>query len=400
MNWPMVPLGELITDTQYGTSTKSNEAGKGQPVLRMNNITPEGRFDTSSLKWVELPKEERERLTLERGDLLFNRTNSRELVGKTGVWDGPDGYTFAGYLVRVRLKNDRVLAGWVSAYLNSPHGKASLFHMAKPSVNMANISATDLLRLDVPVAPMEHQRQSIERLARADAIRRKRKEAIGLTDDLLRATFLKMFGDPVTNPKGWNVVALAEAFSEDPRIGTLVSAEESGDFPVVRVGEVGDYDIALSRSGRVSLSAAEAERFMLKQGDVVLARAIGSEDHLGKASVLQSHHEPVAFDSHVMRLRFRDDLLDPYFFVQWLRSPGGRARFMREAGRTAVQFNVNGKQIARVLIPLPPMREQRVFRSFFDHLRRVRASSQAIAVNSDTLFSSLVHRVFVGPSAS
>ena len=165
-----------LADTQYGTSSKASEETRGKPVLRMNNITYEGRFDTTDLKWVELSDGESEKLTLRRGDLLFNRTNSRALVGKTGVWQGPDGYTFAGYLVRVRLRQDRVLPRWVSAFMNSPRGKTALFHMAKPSINMANISASDLLRLRVPVPPIEHQRSTITILDKAEAIRCKRRE--------------------------------------------------------------------------------------------------------------------------------------------------------------------------------------------------------------------------------
>ena len=250
--------------------------------------------------------------------------------------------------------------------------------------------------LPIPVPPMAEQRRIAEILDKADAIRRKRTASIALIDQLLRSAFLEMFGDPVTNPKGWPVTALGEHLAIDPRIGTLVPASDNPGTLVVRVGELGAYDVDLAFSKRATLSDAEFARFGLETGDVLLARAIGSEDHLGKASVLQAHSEPVAFDSHVMRLRFRDDALDPYVFVQWLRSAGGRARFLNEAGRTAVQFNVNGKQIVKVKIPLPPRHEQGRFRRLFDSVRVIERRSHEAVRQSDTLFNSLVARAFSG----
>jgi type I restriction enzyme S subunit len=233
-------------------------------------------------------------------------------------------------------------------------------------------------------------------LDKADAICRMRRQTIALTADLLRSAFLDMFGDPVTNPKGWPVKPLGELLANDPRIGTLVPASDKPGTLVVRVGELGAYDVDLSRSKRASLSDGDFERFGIETGDVLLARAIGSAAHLGKASVLQPYHEPVAFDSHVMRLRFRDEVLDPYVFVQWLRTPGGRARFMSEAGRTAVQFNINGKQIVKIQIPLPPRSEQRLFRRLFDSVRTMEQRSRAALRESESIFDSLVARAFTG----
>lgn len=248
--------------------------------------------------------------------------------------------------------------------------------------------------LPVPVPPLAEQHRIADILEKADSIRRKRKKVIALTEELLRSAFLEVFGDPVANPKGWPMTALGEHFAVEPRIGTLVPASDGPGTVVVRVGELGAYDVDLARSKRAPLSDAELARFGLTAGDVLLARAIGSMDHLGKASVLQVYGEPVAFDSHVMRLRFRDNVLDPYVFVQWLRSSGGRARFLNEAGRTAVQFNVNGKQIAKVQMPLPPRREQRCFREVFDSVRTIERGSYAALREADTLFNALVAGAF------
>ena len=101
--WPIAPLGDVVEETQYGTSLKANDQGEGVPVLRMGNITYSGVLDLNDLKHVEMPAKDLARYSVRRGDLLFNRTNSQELVGKMGVWDRDEPFAFAGYLVRLRL---------------------------------------------------------------------------------------------------------------------------------------------------------------------------------------------------------------------------------------------------------------------------------------------------------
>lgn len=149
--WEVRTLGDVIAEAQYGTSQKANEDGRGLPILRMNNITYRGEWDLSSVKWCEIPEAEREKYTTRRGDLLFNRTNSPELVGKTAVWNRDQHFAIAGYLIRVRF-NERARPEYVSAFLNSAHGKKLLFEKAKPSNNMSNFSASELRRLEVPIS--------------------------------------------------------------------------------------------------------------------------------------------------------------------------------------------------------------------------------------------------------
>lgn len=392
--WPMVPLADLVLDTQYGTSAKANEVRRGQPVLRMNNLTYEGRFDTDDLKWVELPEGEREKLSLCRGDLLFNRTNSRELVGKTGVWDGPDGFTFAGYLIRLRLRKDRVLPAWVSAFMNSSVGKATLFHMAKPSINMANISATDILRLRVPVAPVEHQRQVISQLDKADAIRRKRKEAIALIDELLRSAFLEMFGDPVTNPKGWPVRSVDD-LCETKQYGTAEKANERRDgLPVLRMNNLtysGEVD--LTDLKWVPLGERERAKLDLRDGDVLFNR-VNSLELVGKTAVWH-HGDGYTFAGYLIRLRFGGAALGDYVSAA-MNMPSMKRTLMGIAKPSINMANISGSDLARVNVPVPPIHVQRKYRDFRRRLHDWRGVLNGYAAEAEDLFNTLVARAFSG----
>lgn len=153
-----VRLGKYIEESQYGTSTSINDFG-GTPLLRMNNITFQGWMDTTDLKFVTMPVNEYLTYTLKKGDILFNRTNSRELVGKTGLLEkNYDGFAFASYLIRIRLK-EGLLPEYVWGLLNSEYGKKKLYNIAKQAGNMANINATELGNIAIPKADLSLQRK-------------------------------------------------------------------------------------------------------------------------------------------------------------------------------------------------------------------------------------------------
>ncbi len=151
-----IRIRDCVADSQYGISEAMEETGS-HAVLRMNSITTSGWIDLSDLKYANLSEKHIHATKLMDGDLLFNRTNSKELVGKCAIWRPVDGeYSYASYLVRLRLKPE-MLPEYLWATLNSPYGKYRLFNSAKQAVSMANVSPTDLGRITVPLPPIELQ---------------------------------------------------------------------------------------------------------------------------------------------------------------------------------------------------------------------------------------------------
>ena len=161
-----VTIGELAADIRYGTSKKASDSGEFK-YLRMNNMTDDGRLDLSDLKYIDLSGAELENAKVVRGDLLFNRTNSREKVGKTCVFNKNEPMVIAGYIVRVRF-DERVEPGYVSAFLNSSYGKGLLRKMAKGAVGQANISAKEMAKIELPLPPIELQRSFLDFAASVD----------------------------------------------------------------------------------------------------------------------------------------------------------------------------------------------------------------------------------------
>ncbi|KKG64480.1 restriction endonuclease subunit S [Methanosarcina mazei] len=165
-------IRDLVIETQYGTSKKANEEGRGIPILRMNNITYEGNWDLSSLKYIELDHKEMEKYLVYKGELLFNRTNSKELVGKSAVYREEEPMAFAGYLVKLITKSP-VISEFIAGHLNSKYGKMYLENMAKNIVGMANINAQEVQRIPIVLPPIE----TIEKYSRIVEQIRKNKNS-------------------------------------------------------------------------------------------------------------------------------------------------------------------------------------------------------------------------------
>ena len=175
--WPIGCIGDLLDEAKYGSSAKANTESRGLPMLRMGNITYNGQIDLTSLKHVELSDAEFQKYTTQRGDLLFNRTNSKELVGKTAVVKHEEPLAFAGYLVRGRA-NELGNTDYISAYLNSAHGKSTLVGMCKNIVGMANINAKELQQIRIAIPPKKLQDQYSEAIDALAPERDKLLEAI------------------------------------------------------------------------------------------------------------------------------------------------------------------------------------------------------------------------------
>jgi type I restriction enzyme S subunit len=150
--WSWATVDQLASNVQYGSSSKTNEDPSGVPVLRMGNIH-EGRVRLESLKFLPRDHEEFPELYLEDGDVLFNRTNSAELVGKAAVFRGePSPCSFASYLIRVQLTT-HYEPDLLVYYLSSFLGRAWVGSVVSQQVGQANVNGTKLKQLTIPVPP-------------------------------------------------------------------------------------------------------------------------------------------------------------------------------------------------------------------------------------------------------
>jgi len=178
-------IGDVVCDVHYGTSKKASDDGE-YIYLRMNNITYGGELDLTDIKRIGIPEKELAGCMVKKGDVLFNRTNSRDLVGKTCAFNLNEPMIIAGYIIRLRM-NGRVLPEYLSKFLNLESSKKMLMAMAKGAVGQANINAQEVQSIQIVIPPMEAQMSFQQLVEQSDKSKFELKKAINDINELIKS---------------------------------------------------------------------------------------------------------------------------------------------------------------------------------------------------------------------
>lgn len=162
--WKLRKLGDILTRVQYGSSEALHVEGS-VPVLRMMNLE-DGKVTVNDLKYSKSSSDELSEIVLEKGDILFNRTNSMDLVGKTALFEVEGVYAFASYLLRLNVDLEVVTPGFVNRYLNHPLIQYRLKAYATPGVSQANINPGSLKQIPIVLPPLDFIREVDSLLAK------------------------------------------------------------------------------------------------------------------------------------------------------------------------------------------------------------------------------------------
>jgi type I restriction enzyme S subunit len=189
--WPISRAGDLMICCDYGSSERANDESKGTPIIRMNNVTSDGNLDITDLKYVQTDHLDKYRL--QAGDVLFNRTNSRELVGKTGLWDGRFEAVPASYFIRVRFDSQKEHPQHFTTFMNLPLMKRRLFEMARSAIGQANINMKELQSIEIPVPPITLQIAFAARVAEIRAFEAAQTASRRRLDDLFQSSLHRAF---------------------------------------------------------------------------------------------------------------------------------------------------------------------------------------------------------------
>lgn len=260
-----------------------------------------------------------------------------------------------------------------------------------------NISQGVIKKTKIPLPPLSDQKRIAEILDLAEELRAKRRAALALLDELTQSIFLEMFGDPKGNPRNWNWKPMADLFTTPPIFGSMIPpVSEKCGWLALRVGNIQNWKLDLSDSKYIDVPVASVGRHSVNDGDLLMARAIASQDHLGKCVVAHPNGDQWAFDSHLMRLRFDSKRVESQFVRHLFMTTGGRLLFLKASRKSTVQYNINTKEISALQIPVPPIELQNKFVKHVNAVEKLRSSHRDSRAELDALFASLQHRAFRG----
>ena len=192
--WEDKKIRDVVNEVRYGSSRKATDGTNGKyPYLRMNNITYDGELDLTDIKTIDIPDDEVPKCSVHKGDVLFNRTNSKELVGKTCVYNKDEMMILAGFIVRVRV-NEKVLPEFLSAFMNAYFTKKKLLEMCKTAIGQANINAQELQNMGIYIPPIKLQNEFVIFKNQVDKSKSAIKKSLEETQILFDSLMQKYFG--------------------------------------------------------------------------------------------------------------------------------------------------------------------------------------------------------------
>ncbi len=384
---------------QYGSSSLANSENLGVPIIRMNNLQDD-ELDLTNLKHIQLSEKEISLLRLQKGDILFNRTNSKELVGKCAVFREETEYVYASYLIKVRLDETKLLPDFASLFLGSPTGRLQIDCISRQIIGMTNINTEEIKSLKLPIPPIEFQEKAVEQIKKAYT-EKKAKEAEaerllasvdGLVLDALGITlpdreentldkrifFTKSseissgrFDPHYFSPKFFGLRKILQAkniefvklLSSSKKIFSGITPLSGGEsyttkelgIPFVRSGDYSiqneiDFDDLIYLKPDIHSNLMKGSK--LKKGDLLIA-IVGAT--IGKVGVYNYDFE-ANINQAVCGIRLYEDF-NPFFVQAFLLSSVGQM-ILDRIKRPVARANINLEEIGEMLIPKIELKSQ------------------------------------------
>lgn len=318
------------------------------------------------------------------GTTLFAMYGSIGKIAVAGV-DLSTNQAILGMQIKDKEKlNASYMRHWLSSIKND-------LEKLSNGVTQKNLSATIVRGLKVPLPPLEEQKRIAAILDKADAIRRKRAESLRLLDDLLRATFLDMFGDPISNPKGWDRIELSEiltSLTSGSRGWATYYAENGSKF--LRIQNVGKNELLLNEIAYVNAPKnAEAKRTKVNIGDILLSITAD----LGRTAVIPDNFGDGYINQHLAKFSIK--YAEPLFISAYLASSGGQSQIAQK-NKGGTKAGLNFDDIKSLKILLPPISLQKQYAVFWNKIQASKKQFGNHTHESNLLFHSLVARAFKG----
>lgn len=419
--FPIEPLKESLEQVQYGISKRATKDRVGAPMLRMINLQDDA-WDLSDLKYIQMPEEELKPYFLKPGDILFNRTNSKELVGKCCVFNLTGDYVFASYLIRVRVKDGTLLPDFVVAFLSSGLGRIQINAVSRQIAGMTNINAEEIRNLSVPILDDKSQRNVVSAwrsaIQRRDRTLEMAREVIASIDDLL----LSELGVPnpseppntlesrifqstfaATTGQRWDPLYyqsdifhfVRSANCDLKRLGDLgtefltgfaagrkdqVDEDEHGIIQIRPTNLSDDRDFIFDRNVYIDASELDARKQDILSRNDVLFNNTNSQEQVGK-TVLFDLDGNFFCSNHITRVQAKATFLDAAYLTYLLNLYQRRKVFFRLCTNWNNQSGVGSDVLARMPIPVPKLKHQH---EIVERLDSVRTQAQSLRTQAQS----------------
>ena len=396
----MNAISEIAVLLRNGKSVRQSADMNGLPITRIETIA-DGTINPAKVGFADLEESECTDWLLQVGDILISHINSTKHLGKCAIYEGnPPALIHGMNLLALRVDPDVAASRYVYWMLSSTDFRRKLPRITKDSVNQSSFNISSFKKLQVPLPPLAEQKRIAEILDAADALRAKRREALAQLDTLLQSTFLDMFGDPVTNPMGWEERHLPDlvskrkhALKRGPFGGALkkeIFVPEG--FKVYEQKNViyDDFDI-----GSYFIKKSDYERlvpFKVSSNNLL----ISCSGTIGSIAAVPVHAASGVMNQALLKIDLDESIMLNSFFLGLWRSQSFEQQVLGMTHGTGMKNMKSMNELKGINFLVPPIDIQHRFAAIVESVEQQIASQRAHLNELDTLFASLQSRAFRG----
>lgn len=383
MSWPMVKLGEIFTISRGGSPRPIQDyitdSCNGVNWIMIGDTEPNSKYIRHTAKKIKLEGVKKSRKVYP-GDLLL--TNSMSF-GRPYILD-VEGCIHDGWLV-LSPKNNQIHIDYFYHYLNSPAAKIIISNKAAGAV-VKNLNSDIVRKLEIPFPPFAEQVRIASTLDKVDGIRQKREKTIKLADDFLRAIFLEMFGDPVTNKKKWPLRRLNDICNNVIDCPHSTPKWIDNGTICIRTSNLSKGGWVWSDKRFVSEETyvERTKRSVVDEGDIILSR----EGTVGVAAIVPKNLK-LCMGQRLVQLKLDKNQVVPEYLLSFLLYELDPVRISRVmSGSTSKHINVS--ELKQLNVMLPSMKEQKLFAEIRNKIINISTKAKADHFLFEALSSQLM----------
>ena len=390
-----ISIGDLVEISNGYAFKSSKYVESGVRIIRITNVQ-KGEIKDDTPKFY--PKEsmnEKSNFLIESGDILMSLTGN---VGRVGIFPKELMPAFLNQRVaKLRIKSNRLDKKFLYYYLNSDDFERKAIDNSS-GVAQLNLSTKWVNDYKIPLPPLDQQKKIANILDTADAYRQKTKALIEKYDELTQSLFLDMFGDPVINPKGWEVDFLDKITTKigsgsTPKGGKQAYKKEG----IALIRSMNVYDNWFKYKGLAYIDQEQATKLknvIVEKGDV-LFNITGAS--ICRSSVVPSDVLPARVNQHVSIIRPITSKITSMFLSRFLISTNVKIKLLGVgSGGGAVMEAITKEQLKSIEVITPPIDLQNLFTERVQAIEAQKALAEASLNQAEDLFNSLLQRAFKG----
>lgn len=367
-----------ICDIQYGFPFDSTQFSttNGFPLIRIRDVV-RGYTETYTLE------EYKEEYVVHEGDLLIGMDGDFNIArwGKTPA--------LLNQRVCRLLPKEEVDRSYL--YYFMPVVLASISDRTA-FVTVKHLSAKELNKITISLPPLDEQQKIAAELDKISNLIAKRKSQIEKLDLLVKSKFVEMFGDPVTNPMGWDTKRFLD--TGNCKNGMNFGADEKGiEIQCLGVGDFKDLSVIddVAKLAFISLNSMPSSEYLLQDEDIVFVRSNGNKNLVGRCVAVYPNKTPVTFSGFCIRYRKHFQALVTPYLLYMLKHKSVRRKML---GRGANIKNLNQQILGSLIIPIPPLPLQTQFAHFVQKTEQVKSVMQKSFVGLETLYKARMQKYF------